>query len=127
MITHGMLELLHARLVANAPRQAGSDEYRMGVDDTIAAVRRLIESATSSGSTAVWRAAEPAGADQTDLAAEYLQLEMTSLLSTIDSLLEQSGPPRPPGNTETTSLLDAKAHLVQARGALRQTHGSVSS
>lgn len=129
MITHRMLGLLHTRLVANAPRQAGSDEYRMGVDDTIAAVRRLIDAGVPGGPTTSGTTAsndDTARPHQTRLAAEYLQLEMTSLLRTIDSIVQPSNAPRRPATSDVSSLLDARTHLVQARGALMQAHRSAS-
>lgn len=130
MITPRMLGLLHTRLVANAPRQAGSHEYRMGVDDAIAAMQRLVEAGGPGGAASTWMgqgSEETAGPDRTHLAAEYLQLEMTSLLRTIDSMLQRSSTAQLPDDAETSALLDAKAHLVQARGALMQAHESASS
>lgn len=125
MLTHRMLGLLHTRLVAGAPRQAGSHEYRMGVDDTIAAVRRLVEAGMAGGSTADWAPETTEGPDQTQLAAEYVELEMASLLRTIDSILRPPSAALPPDDTAVSSLWQARDHLVQARGALRQTRGSV--
>lgn len=61
MITQRMLGLLHARLVASAPPQTGSHEYRIGVDDAIAAVRRLIQAGMPSSPATTWMPEGPEG------------------------------------------------------------------
>ncbi len=119
MLTSRMLGLLQHRLAAHAPQRAGSHEYIAGVDDAIAAVRRLVEVSSPGSSTTTWLPEEPR---RTRLAAEYLRLEMHSLIWMIDSLLQQAGP-RELGHGEvpTSWLQEARAHLVQAAAALQQT------
>lgn len=117
MLTHRMLGLLQGRLAANAPQQAGSHEYLAGVDDAVAAVCRLVEAQGTS--TTTWLPEQPA---RTRLAAEYLQLEMTSLVWMIDSELSAPSPDHPGDEgLANSALLEARAHLVRARAALLQT------
>lgn len=122
MLTSRMLGLLQHRLAANAPQQAGSPEYLAGVDDAIGAVRRLVDVSDHGSGPTTWLPEEPR---RTRLAAEYLELEMRSLVWMLDSLLQQADDPAPGhGALPTTSLQEARDHLARATAALRQTQAS---
>lgn len=116
-----MLELLRHRLLSNAPQRAGAHEYVTGVDDAIAAVRRLIEAGTSDTSTTTtWPPDDP---DPTRLAHEYLQLELTSLVSMINATLRRLSPSQPANTATRASLFEAKDHVVRARASLDHDRG----
>ncbi len=113
-----MLELLRHRLLANGPQRAGSHEYATGVDDAIAAVRRLIEAEATGGSTdPTWPSEDP---EPTRLAHEYLQLELSSLVSTINATLLSLSPAQPADNERRMSLSEAREHVNLARASLGQ-------
>lgn len=121
MLNPRMLELVRHRLLTNGPQRPGGHDYVTGIDDAIAAVGRLIEAETTGGPpTTTWTPDDP---EPTRLAQEYLQLELTSLVSMINATLRRLSPSQPVDTGTSASLCEAREHVIRARASLGQDRG----